>query len=145
MQAGYTSPPDPQGYNALVWEIVGQIPPGKVSTYGQIAAMIPQPSGMDTRRYASFSPRWVGGAMAACPEGIPWQRVINSQGKVSLRPGGGAQRQRQMLEAEGVEFDERERVNLKRFGWNGPAPEWLTEHGLQKPPALASPDQPSLF
>lgn len=145
MQAGYTSPHDPQGYNALVWEIVGQIPPGKVSTYGQIAAMIPPPAGMDTRRYASFSPRWVGGAMAACPEGIPWQRVINSQGKVSLRPGGGAQHQRQLLEAEGVEFDERERVNLKRFGWNGPSSEWLEARGLNKPPALASPDQPSLF
>lgn len=145
MQAGYTSPPDPQGYNALVWEIVSQIPPGKVSTYGQIAAMIPPPSGMDARRYASFSPRWVGGAMAACPEGVPWQRVINSQGKISLRRGSGSQRQRQLLEAEGVDFDERERVNLKRFGWNGPAAEWLAAHGLQKPPALASPDQPSLF
>jgi methylated-DNA-protein-cysteine methyltransferase-like protein len=145
MQAGYTSPPDPQGYNARVWEIVAQIPPGKVSTYGQIAAMIPPPAGMEAHRYASFSPRWVGGAMAACPEGIPWQRVINSQGKISLRPGGGSQRQRQLLEAEGVEFDQRERVNLKRFGWNGPALEWLEERGLQTPPALAGPEQPSLF
>jgi methylated-DNA-protein-cysteine methyltransferase-like protein len=145
MQAGFSSPPDPQGYNALVWEIVSQIPPGKVSTYGQIAAMIPPPAGMDARKYTSFSPRWVGGAMAACPEGIPWQRVINSQGKISLRPGGGSQRQRELLEAEGVEFDERERVNLKRFGWNGPSLEWLAAHELRTPPALAGPDQPSLF
>jgi methylated-DNA-protein-cysteine methyltransferase-like protein len=145
MQAGYTSPPDPQGFNALVWEIVGQIPPGKVSTYGQIAAIIPPPAGMDARSYASFSPRWVGGAMAACPEGIPWQRVINSQGKISLRRGSGSQRQRQLLEAEGVEFNERERVNLKRFGWNGPSAEWLAARGLLKPPALAGPEQPSLF
>jgi methylated-DNA-protein-cysteine methyltransferase related protein len=145
MQAGYTSPPDPQGFNAVVWEIVTQIPPGKVSTYGQIAAMIPPPAGMEAGRYASFSPRWVGGAMAACPPGIPWQRVINSQGKISLRPGGGSQQQRQLLEAEGVEFDERDRVNLRRFGWNGPAQEWLYAHGLQTPPALAGPEQPSLF
>ena len=58
--------------------------------------------------------------MAACPEGVPWQRVINSQGKISLRRGTGPQIQRELLEAEGIEFDERERVDLKRYGWAGP-------------------------
>jgi len=49
---------------------------------------------------------------------VPWQRVINSEGKISTRPG--ADLQRQLLEAEGVAFDIRQRVNLEHFGWEGP-------------------------
>jgi methylated-DNA-protein-cysteine methyltransferase-like protein len=63
----------------------------------------------------------VGGAMAACPADVPWQRVINSQGKVSLRKGGGGEEQRRLLEAEGVLFDEKERVDLSEFAWEGPS------------------------
>jgi methylated-DNA-protein-cysteine methyltransferase-like protein len=70
--------------------------------------------------------------MAACPEGVPWQRVINAQGKISLRPGGGGQAQRQLLEDEGVQFDERDRIDLKRYQWNGPSLEWLRARGLSK-------------
>ena len=61
---------------------------------------------------------WVGSAMAACPEDTPWHRVINAQGKISLR-GGGDSAQRVRLEDEGVIFDERGRVNLKEYQWNG--------------------------
>ncbi len=86
-----------------VWEIVRQVPPGKVTTYGQIAKMIPPPGGMPQRSYDAFGPRWVGGAMAACPDDVPWQRVINSQGKISLRPG--VEDQRRLLEEEDVEFN----------------------------------------
>jgi methylated-DNA-protein-cysteine methyltransferase-like protein len=56
--------------------------------------------------------------MAACPADVPWQRVINSKGEISLRPG--AEHQRQLLEDEGVTFNDRGRVNLKVFGWEGP-------------------------
>lgn len=139
MKTVYTSHRDPKVFNALVWEIVRQIPPGQVSTYGQIAAMIPPPEGMTLRSYETFGARWVGGAMAACPEGVPWQRVINSQGKISLRPGG--YEQRQLLEGEGVVFDEKGRVNLKRFGWNGPSREWLAAHGLPPLPEAPRPIQ----
>lgn len=114
----YVSPPDVHGFNMLVWEIVCKIPAGKVATYGQIAALIASPPDMDARSYLTFSPRWVGGAMAACPEGVPWHRVINAQGKISLR--AGAERQRQLLESEGVQFDDRDRVDLNRYGWSGP-------------------------
>ena len=106
----FTSPPNPHAFTALVWDIVRQIPAGKVATYGQIGALIPPPQGMPLKDYDAFRARWVGGAMAACPPDVPWQRVINAQGKISLRPG--AEEQRQLLEAEGVEFDERERVDL---------------------------------
>jgi methylated-DNA-protein-cysteine methyltransferase-like protein len=119
MDARFTSPPDRQVYNAQVWELVRQIPPGKVSTYGQIAAMIPPPGGMNEKDYLAWGARWVGGAMAACPADVPWQRVINAQGKISIRKGGGSLMQRSLLEAEGVEFDDRERVDLARYGWSG--------------------------
>jgi methylated-DNA-protein-cysteine methyltransferase-like protein len=114
----YVSPPDVHLYQARVWDIVRMIPSGRVATYGQIAGLIHPPPGMDARTYLAFSPRWVGAAMAACPEDVPWQRVINAQGKISLR--SGAERQRQLLEGEGVQFDDRDRVNLSRYGWSGP-------------------------
>ncbi len=117
----YVSPPKRDEFNHKVWALVRQIPPGKVSTYGQIAAFIGPPPGTDPKSYLAFGARWVGGAMADCPNDVPWQRVINSQGKVSLRPGGGGTQQRQMLESEGVTFDEHDRVDLKAFGWAGPA------------------------
>ena len=139
METVYTSHRDPKIFNALVWEIVRQIPPGQVSTYGKIAAMIPPPEGMTLRSYDAFGARWVGGAMAACPEGVPWQRVINSQGKISLRPGG--YEQRRLLEDEGVLFDEKDRVNLKVFGWKGPSREWRAAHGLVPPLEKAGPVQ----
>ncbi len=114
----FTSPPDPIIFNHQVWDIVRQVPPGRVTTYGEVARMLPIPEGMDPKAYQAFAPRWVGGAMAACPEDVPWQRVINSKGEISPRPG--AQKQRQLLEEEGVIFDERGRVDVKIFSWEGP-------------------------
>jgi methylated-DNA-protein-cysteine methyltransferase-like protein len=109
--------PDQQVYYEQVWNLVRQVPHGKVVTYGQVAQMIPPPSGVDVEEYKAFSPRWVGGAMAACPDDVPWQRVINSQGKISERPG--ALRQRQLLEGEGVVFV-KDKVDLKVYQWQGP-------------------------
>ena len=118
----FSSPHDPVIFNHRVWDLVRQVPPGRVATYGQIARLLPPPEGVEEKTYLAFGPRWVGGAMAACPDDVPWQRVINSKGEISLRPG--AEQQRQLLEEEGVAFDERGRVNLKVYGWAGPgAPE----------------------
>ena len=119
MTPGFTSPPDPVAFKAHVWEIDRQIPAGKVATYGQVAALVPIPMGIAEKDYRAMSPRWVGGAMAACPPDVPWQRVINAQGKISVR-GGGEIKQRELLEDEGVTFDERDRIDLRRFGWSGP-------------------------
>ncbi len=99
-----------------VWEIVRTVPAGTVITYGQIAALIPLPAGVAESTYKAFAARWVGGAMAACPESVPWQRVVNAQGQISTR--AGAEKQRRLLESEGIVFDEKGRINLKRFGWN---------------------------
>jgi len=112
----YTSPANKMIYNNQVWEVVLQIPHGKVATYGQIASLIPPPEGIPAESYRKLSPRWVGAAMAGSPKGIPWQRVINASGEISLS-GESAQRQRRLLEDDGVEFDERGRIDLKRFQW----------------------------
>jgi methylated-DNA-protein-cysteine methyltransferase-like protein len=113
----FSSPPDPKAYNQQVWEITRKIPKGRVATYGQIAKMIPPPDGVEIEAYAAFAPRWVGGAMANCPDDVPWQRVINSKGEISER--AGAERQRILLEEEGVEFDAKGRIDLKKYGWSG--------------------------
>jgi methylated-DNA-protein-cysteine methyltransferase-like protein len=113
----FSSPPNQQAYYEQVWNLVRQIPPGIVASYGQVAMLIPPPVGVEFESYKAFSPRWVGGAMAACPDDVPWQRVINSQGKISERPG--AERQRQLLEEEGVVFV-KDKVDFKKYGWKGP-------------------------
>jgi len=138
----FTSPPDPKLFQNLVWEITRQVPPGKVTTYGQIASMIPPPGTMTLKDYAAFGARWVGGAMAACPPDVPWQRVINAQGKISPRPG--ADLQRQLLQDEDVHFDERGKIDFDVYGWQGPAAAWCKERGLLEPSALGK-SQPKLF
>lgn len=133
------SPAQREVFYQAVWKIVRLVPKGKVIAYGQVAGYIPTPPGVLLEDYAAFKARWVGNAMAACPKDVPWQRVINAQGKISLRDGSN--KQRTLLEAEGVEFDARDRIDLKRFGWDGPPAEWLRENGLVAPDA----EQPSLF
>jgi methylated-DNA-protein-cysteine methyltransferase-like protein len=82
-----------------------------VATYGQIAAL----AGLRGQA------RLVGYALHALPSGsrVPWQRVINAQGMVSVRRGGsGAElNQRLLLEREGLQFDQRGRVSLERYQW----------------------------
>jgi methylated-DNA-protein-cysteine methyltransferase-like protein len=99
-----------------IYAVVRQIPYGHVASYGQIARIV-----------GNCTARWVGYAMAATPleSDIPWQRVINSQGKISPRSSGrGAEVQRELLELEGVRFDERGRVDFERYGWTPPEPPW---------------------
>ena len=68
--------------------------------------------------------------MAALRDGspepsVPWQRVINAQGKVST-----GRRQQQLLEGEGVVFDAKDRIDLQQFGWQGPDAAWAEAHGF---------------
>ena len=93
-----------------IYAVVRRIPRGRVATYGQVAAL----AGLGGHA------RQVGYALHAIPEGsdIPWHRVINAQGQVSVRSQrGGELLQRLLLEAEGVRFGARGRVSLARFGW----------------------------
>jgi methylated-DNA-protein-cysteine methyltransferase-like protein len=98
-----------------VYRVVQCIPPGQVATYGQIARLLGQPR----------AARTVGWALHSLPSNVeaPWQRVINARGEVSLGIGRqGAEIQRALLEAEGVVFDDRGRVDLKVYGWPGLSP-----------------------
>jgi methylated-DNA-protein-cysteine methyltransferase-like protein len=113
----FTTPPNQSVFQSQVWDLVRHIPRGRVATYGQIALMLPPPAGVEPEAYRAFGPRWVGGAMAACPDDVPWQRVINSKGEISPRPG--AEKQHELLEEEGVVFNEKNRVDLKKYGWTG--------------------------
>ena len=93
------------------YAVIRTIPRGVVATYGQIAAI----AGLDGHA------RQVGYALHALPKGhdVPWHRVINSRGEVSVRNAGDSHElQRYLLESEGIEFDERGRVDLKRYGWS---------------------------
>jgi methylated-DNA-protein-cysteine methyltransferase-like protein len=117
MSPRFASPPNHKNFNEQVWDVVRRIPKGKVAAYGQIGLMIAPPAGMDPQSYLAFAARWVGGALAQCPDDVPWQRVINAQGKISGRPG--ADLQRSLLEAEGIVFDAKGKVDLNIFGWEG--------------------------
>ena len=115
----FTSPPVREVFHNLVWDIVAGIPKGKVTTYGAIAGMITRPKGIRARYYNAAKARWVGAAMAACPAGLPWHRVINSEGKISIRSGNDHHlKQRKLLEVEGVPFDEKGRIDLDSYLWN---------------------------
>lgn len=114
-----------------IYAIIEQIPAGRVATYGQVAAV-------EGRCSASM----VGYALAALPDGqqTPWQRVINRQGTVSeRRGGGGTTSQRDLLMQEGVLFDEAGRVDFAMVGWLGPDPAWLDLHQLNPPPPPPAP------
>ncbi|HND47934.1 MAG TPA: MGMT family protein, partial [Anaerolineales bacterium] len=111
--------PDPQAFYAQVWNIVVRIPRGKVASYGQIAKMIRPPAGVDAETYAEFGALWVSNAVAASPNEVPWQRVVNSKGQITERDGLEAKRHKLMLEDEGVIFHDRGRIDMRKYGWNG--------------------------
>jgi methylated-DNA-protein-cysteine methyltransferase-like protein len=139
----YPQPPNPRAYYELVWEIVRQVPRGAVTTFGQIASMIPPPEGVEAGDYERLAPRWVGDAMNAVSRiddpSIPWHRVINSKGGISLPEDSiSAAQQRARLRLEGL-LDDHERVDLNSHGWEGPDDDWRKEHGFRPPKPLRKP------
>jgi methylated-DNA-protein-cysteine methyltransferase-like protein len=130
--------PDPDSFNPIVWEIVRQVPPGTVTTFGQIASMIPAPDDIEADEYTRLSPRWVGDAMNAVSfideKTVPWHRVINAKGGISLPENSvAALQQRSRLEAEKVVFNKKDLVNLDEFGWDGPDAGWVAAQDLLPP------------
>jgi len=92
------------------YAVVRKIPRGRVATYGQVARLAGLP------RHS----RHVGYALQALPDGsgVPWQRVVNSKGAISVRAHPYAvDMQRAMLEREKIAFDARGRIPLKRYQW----------------------------
>jgi methylated-DNA-protein-cysteine methyltransferase-like protein len=95
-----------------VYAVVRQVPAGKVVTYGQVAALLGSPRAARAVGYAlRFLP---------CGSTVPWHRVINHRGQISLRfPAESPRRQRLLLAAEGVVFDAAECVDLAVYRWHG--------------------------
>jgi methylated-DNA-protein-cysteine methyltransferase related protein len=107
-----------ENFYQRVYDLVRRIPAGRVMTYGQIAVLLRKPT----------AARAVGYALHSTPAGqaIPWQRVINAQGKISPRSAGDKLHeppvQRLLLEAEGIEFTAQGAIDLSRYLWE-PEPE----------------------
>jgi methylated-DNA-protein-cysteine methyltransferase related protein len=110
----YIPPPNKQIYYEQVWDLARQIPEGKVATYGQLGQLLDPPKDISPEDYKVLCPRWVGDAMAKCPDDVPWQRVINSQGKISQR--FDAERHKQLLENDGLVFVNG-KLDLKLCQW----------------------------
>ncbi len=95
-------------YREAVYNLVRQIPVGMVTTYGQLAIVLGE----------GYTARTVGYVMHGADEGVPWQRVINSQGKCSTgRLTIPLNHQQELLEAEGVVFNDKGKCDLQKFQW----------------------------
>ena len=98
-------------FSDSVIQKIKAIPRGHVATYGQIAALAGSPrAARQVVRLLHSSSR---------KHGLPWHRVINRLGAIALAPGQGYEVQKAMLEDEGVAFDEKGRIDLSRYGWDG--------------------------
>lgn len=101
----------PDSTRQKIYAVVRRVPRGKVATYGQIAEI----AGLEGHA------RQVGYAMAALQSSsaLPWHRILNAQGRVSMRSAGAGSTivQQQLLEREGIVFDGGGRVSLARYRW----------------------------
>ena len=98
------------GSRRSILRVIRRVPLGKVVTYGQVAEL----AGMPRRA------RQVGYALAALPAGttVPWHRVVNASGRISMRRRPGTElTQRMLLQSEGVRFDGGGRISLPRYQW----------------------------
>lgn len=97
-----------------IYEVVRKVPPGKVVTYGQVADLAGLYGKARLVGYALFQ--------VDVESDIPWQRVVNAKGEISYSPArnGADYRQKNLLEREGIEFDDRDRINLNEYRWKPP-------------------------
>ncbi len=113
-----------EGLSERIILLIRSIPRGRVASYGQVAALAGAVNGA----------RQVARLLHSSSEkrGLPWHRVLNAQGRISLPPGGGFELQKKLLEAEGVRFEGgtvarpgggtvarpgEGRVDLSKYGW----------------------------
>src|SRR5262245_21978456 len=119
--------PRTPGNHARIEAVVRRIPRGRVATYGQVAVLAGLPG----------HARQVGYALHALANGspVPWQRVVNARGEVSLRRTPGWESvQRALLEREGIAFDARGRIDLERRLWRpGASPRRKTPAKTRQP------------
>jgi methylated-DNA-protein-cysteine methyltransferase-like protein len=101
-----------------VYAVVRRVPPGKVTSYGRVAQMLGRPNAARAVGYALS-------ALKGKPEDdttgdVPWQRVVNSQGRISIKNREhSARQQAELLRSEGVEVSEDLKIDFDRFLWEG--------------------------
>jgi methylated-DNA-protein-cysteine methyltransferase-like protein len=99
---------DEPAYRKRVYDLVRRIPKGKVMTYGSVAIVLGE----------GYTPRTVGYVMRNSPAGVPWQRVINSQGKCSTgRIILPVNLQQEILDKEGIKFTKAGKCDLNVYQW----------------------------
>ena len=98
-----------QVFTIQVIELIRSIPKGYVSTYGDIAWMAGSPQ----------AARQVARILHTCSrtEKLPWHRVVNREGRISLKPFQGYEEQKMLLEDEGIEFDVTGKIDLDQYQW----------------------------
>ena len=96
-------------FTQRVINAIKSVPHGKVATYGLVALVAGNPRG--ARQVA-----WTLHSVTE-REKLPWHRLINSQGKISLAKGAGYETQKELLLEEGVTFDKEDRIDLDQFLW----------------------------
>ncbi|UCE67020.1 MAG: MGMT family protein [Candidatus Zixiibacteriota bacterium] len=96
-------------FGQKVKKLIRSIPRGKVATYGQIAAYGGNP--LAARQVVRIL------HTSSNKERLPWHRVINRKGQIALKPGQGYEMQKQLLQKEGVTFNDSDTIDLKKFLW----------------------------
>ena len=97
-------------FSSRVKEAIKRIPVGKVATYGQIASTA-------GNHRAARQVAWILHS-SSIKDNLPWHRVINRKGEISLKPGDGFEVQKQLLVNEGIIFDKNNRISLEQYLWN---------------------------
>ena len=98
-----------ESFSQKVKSIIKKIPTGKVATYGQIATYAGNPR-------ASRQVAWILHSSSR-KDNLPWHRVINSKGRISLPHNGGYETQKELLEKEGIAFNEDDKINFDHYLW----------------------------
>ena len=98
-----------ESFSQKVKNIIKKIPTGKVATYGQIATYAGNPR-------ASRQVAWILHSSSR-KDNLPWHRVINSKGRISLPHNGGYETQKELLEKEGIAFNEDDKINFDHYLW----------------------------
>ena len=103
-----------------VYQVTQRIPPGKVTSYGRVAQMLGKPNAARAVGYALSALKNPKSSQRYTSATVPWQRVVNSQGRISIHHREQtARKQADLLRQEGVEVNEQGRINLDRYLWQG--------------------------
>jgi methylated-DNA-protein-cysteine methyltransferase-like protein len=110
MPTGLKKSSEDHSFTLRAKKIIKKVPEGKVATYGQVATLAGNPRGARqvVRILCSYWEK----------DKLPWHRIVNRQGKISLKPNQGYEIQKQMLRDEGVIFREDDTIDFDRFLWS---------------------------